>query len=147
MKIVFILAFICFFSLCLQAQTKPVVKPTPNVNTQSAKYSFAYAEVLLQKTELTAELEELLLNYTEEYPKVKELRFELSVLQKDLDKLLTVSEASRLSQALGKLIVRRARLATDLWNLQKQYANDHPDVKKAKRKLEIFEQAIKEILP
>ena len=148
MKIIFILALFALASLPGFAQTKTVVKPTPVINTQSAaKSSQAYSEVLLQKTELTAELENLLLDYTEEYPKIKELRFELGVLQKELDRMLMVSDTARLTPALGKLIVRRARLATDLWNLQRQYADEHQDVKRAKRKLEIFEQAIKEILP
>jgi uncharacterized protein involved in exopolysaccharide biosynthesis len=145
MKIIFILPVILFASLFAQAQVKPVVKSAP-VNSQSAKSSPAYAEILLQKTELSSELEDLLVEYTEEYPKVKELRFKLNSLQKDLEKLLAVADASKLSVALGKLMVRKTELAADVWNLQRQYADDHPDVKRAKRKVEVFEQAIKEIL-
>jgi uncharacterized protein involved in exopolysaccharide biosynthesis len=145
MKIIFTLPLILFASLFVHAQVKPVVKPAP-ANSQSAKSSPAYAEILLQKTELSSELEDLLVEYTEEYPKVKELRFKLNSLQKDLEKLLAVADASKLSVALGKLMVRKTELAADVWNLQRQYADDHPDVKRAKRKVEVFEQAIKEIL-
>lgn len=149
MKIIFILSVLLFASIFVRAQVKPVVKPTPTPVTSapSAKSSPAYAEVLFRKTELSAELETLLVEYTEDYPSVKELRFELGLLQKDLDKLLAVADASRLSPALGKLMVRKAELAANVWNLQRQFADEHPDVKRAKRKVEVFEQAIKEILP
>jgi hypothetical protein len=113
-----------------------------------AKSSPAYAEVLLRKTELLSELESILVEYTEEYPKVKELRFETDLLQKELDVLLAVnpSESSKLSAALGKLMVRKCELNTDLWTLQKEFNDQHPNVKRAKRKIEIFEAAIKDIL-
>jgi uncharacterized protein involved in exopolysaccharide biosynthesis len=149
MKIIFILSILLFASIFVQAQVKPVVKPTPTPVTSAptAKSSPAYAEVLFKKTELSAELENLLIEYTEDYPSVKELRFEVGLLQKDLDKLLSVADASRLSVALGKLMVRKAELAADVWSLQRQYADEHPEVKRAKRKVEVFDQAIKEILP
>ena len=101
---------------CAQIKTKPAVPTT----AQSAKTSPAYAEVLLRKTELLSELESLLVEYTEEYPKVKELRFETGLLQKELDKLLAMSagDASKLSAALGKLMVRKCELNVDLWALQ-----------------------------
>ncbi len=142
-KIIFILSLI--FTSYASAQTTKTVTQKPTAN--AAKSSPAYAEVLLRKTELTAELEELLISYTEEFPKVKNLRYEISLLQKDLDKLSAVTDVSRLSTALGKLIVRRTELQVDVWVLQKQYSDEHPDVKRAKRKVEIYEQAIKEILP
>jgi len=44
------------------------------------------------------------------------------------------------------LIVRRIELETDVWNLQRNYKDEHPDVKRAKRKVEIYENAISEIL-
>ncbi|HEY0429178.1 MAG TPA: hypothetical protein VGC76_15465 [Pyrinomonadaceae bacterium] len=149
-KLFFIAALIFLAAGVCPAQAVTKTKITPvsdKPGAQAIKASAAYAEVLLQKTELSAELENLLLDFTDEYPKVKELRFEVGLLQKDLEKLLAVSDASRLTTPLGKLLVRRAQLATDVWNLQTQYNDDHPDVKRAKRKVEIFEQAIKEILP
>lgn len=141
-KIIFILSLV--FTSYGSAQTTKTVTQKPTTN--AAKSSPAYAEVLLRKTELSAELESLLLDYTEEFPKIKILRYEISLLQKDLEKLAAVTDVSRLSTALGKLIIRRAELQVDVWVLQKQYSDDHPDVKRAKRKVEIYEQAIKEIL-
>jgi peptidoglycan hydrolase CwlO-like protein len=148
--VLFLASTCAFFSF---AQTTPKKNSTgTELNSpsgQTIKATAAYAEVLLRKTELTAELESLLVNYTEEYPKVKELHFQLNLLQKEMARLLALnaSESSKLSMALGKLLVRKTELETDLWSLQKQYNNEHPDVKRAKRRVEIFDQAIKEILP
>lgn len=151
LKIVFILAAIFLFSALIFAQKniKPNAASTTAVVADQIKSTPAYAEVLLRKTELAAELESLVIEYTEDYPKVKELRFEISLLQKELGRLLAVnaSESSRLSAALGKLMVRKIELDTDVWGLQKQFNDSHPDVKRAKRKVEIFEAAITEILP
>jgi len=137
-------------SICIaQNKTNAVqLKNPPTQQSNLLKSSPAYAEVLLRKTELLSELESLLIEYTEEYPKVKDLRFETVVLQKELDKLLAVNpaESSKLSAALGKLMVRKCELETNLWSLQKEFNDQHPDVKRAKRKLEIFESAIKDIL-
>lgn len=108
----------------------------------------AYAELLLRKTELESSLEALILDYTEEYPKVKEIRHALTLLKRDTDRLKAFSgtDVSKLTLALGKMMVRKVELETELWNLQKDYKDEHPDVKRAKKKLEIYDAAIKEII-
>lgn len=109
---------------------------------------FAFAEIILRKTELEAELESLLVSYTEEFPKVAEIRFEFDSLKRAIERLSTVkaAESSKLTLALGKLMVRKAELETDLWNLRKRYDDNNQEVKRARRKIEIYEAAIKEIL-
>ncbi|MDQ3800639.1 MAG: hypothetical protein M3384_14415 [Acidobacteriota bacterium] len=127
------------------AQTTPV---NSGGSLQAAiKSSPAYAEVLLRRTELQATLDDLTVEFTDEYPKVKETRYELSLINRDFDKISTVADASKLTLALGRLIVRRAELETDLWALLQKYGEDHSDVKRARRKVSAFEKAIKEILP
>ena len=152
-KIRFASLVICLLSTFLvgHAQTKNQPALQKNVETRQSnpvKTSPAYAEVLLRKTELLSELEALLIDYTEEFPKVKEMRFETGLLQKELDRMLAanVADASRLSAALGKLMVRKCELNVDLWGLQQQFNDQHPDVKRAKRKAELFETAINDIL-
>jgi len=124
------------------------VLASSNQAAQTIKSSPAYAEVLLRKTERESELEEFLLDYTEEFPKVKEIKFELGLLNKEMNRILAVNsaESGKLTLALGKLIVRKIELETDLWNLRRQYNDDHPEVKRAKRKVEVFEKAVKEVL-
>lgn len=108
----------------------------------------AYAELLLRKTELQSQLESLVLEYTEEFPKVKELRFVLGLLDRDVARIAKVkpADSGKLTLALGKLMIRRIELETDMWNLQRSYKDEHPDVKRARRKVEIYETAISEIL-
>ncbi len=116
--------------------------------TADYKTSAAYAEVRLRRAELESDLEAFLQEYTEEYPRVKEIKISLELLQKEADRL--PAAASRGSQgltlALGKLMVRKVELETDLRRLLENLQPAHPDVKRAKRKVEIYEAAIKEIL-
>lgn len=108
----------------------------------------AYSEVLLRKTELVAELDALSADYTEANPKIIDLRIELSSLDKSLEKIFGVkpSETDKLTLALGKLIVRKAALESDLSRITRNFNKDHAEAKRAKRRVEIFDNAIKEIL-
>lgn len=147
-----LLAFIVLtFSISVSAQMNGKKIPPPQVSpvsNQAAKSSPAYAELLVVKTELQAQLEDFA-DYTDDFPKVKELRFQLDLLEKASGKILSVSagDAPKLSLALGKLTVRKIELETNLWMMQKQYKDDYPEVKRLKRKVEVFERAIREILP
>ncbi|HXH70085.1 MAG TPA: hypothetical protein VNI60_07135, partial [Pyrinomonadaceae bacterium] len=93
-------------------------KSASNQAVLAIKSSPTYAELLLRKTEREAELEEFLLDYTDEFPKVKEIKFELDLLQKQMEKVLAIgaSDAPKLSLALGKLLVRKTELEVDYWN-------------------------------
>ena len=110
--------------------------------------SAAYAELLLRRTELESSLESLLVDYTEDFPKIKEIRLELGFLKSEMDRLMVVkpAEAGKLTSALGKLMLRKVELEAELETLRLQYNDNYPDVKRAKRKVEVFENAIKEIL-
>ena len=149
-QLLLLLTLILSSSLLANAQTKTKADSikTPAPTTQAVKSSPAFAEILLRKTEITAELEDYLTNYTDEFPKVKELRFELDLLNKEMNRILAVNptDSAKLSLALGKLMLRKIELERDVWNLRKQYNDEHPDVKQALRKVAVFEAAIKEIL-
>ncbi len=113
-----------------------------------AASSPAYAELLLKRTELLSQLESLILEYTEEFPKVKEIRQTLTLIERESSRLAKVkaADSSRLTLALGKLMVRKVELESDLLNLRKSYQEEHPDIKRARRRVEIYEAAISEIL-
>ncbi len=150
-KFIFIAVCLFLFAAVGFAQTDSRTKTAQAVSKQVAqavKSSPAYAELLLRQTEREAELEELLLDYTEEFPKIKEVKFELELLQKQMDKisLVSASDAPKLSLALGRLLVRKTELEVEVWNLLRQYSAEHPEVKRAQRKVEVYEKAIKEIL-
>jgi predicted nuclease with TOPRIM domain len=117
-------------------------------DTGPIKSSPAYAEVLLRKTELFAELESLAADYTDVNPKILDLRAELASLDRSLERIFGVrpSATNKLTAALGKLMVRKAELETDLARLMRSFNKDHPDTKRAKRRVEIFDNAINDIL-
>ena len=149
-KAIFLLIIVLLTATFSFSQTKVKSSAVQNTsNAQTVKLTAAYAELLLRKTERESELEEFALDYTDEFPKVKEIKFELGSLNREMNRILAVNAADsgKLTLALGKLLVRKTEIETDLWNLQKQYNADHPEVRRAKRKVEVYEKAIKEILP
>ena len=139
--LILLLPVFCFAQARSAAKTQPA-------DTQFVRSSPAYSEVLLRKTELEADIEALLTDYTEDFPKIQEDRYALTAIDTEMKKLQAVKpdDASKLTLALGKLMVRKVEVETELWRLQKQYKDDHPDVKRAKKKAEIFGKAIAEIL-
>jgi hypothetical protein len=147
-KALLIAGFVLFSQIFVlgQAAQKKIEKPETAANP--VRSTAAFAEILLRKTELQADMESLLVDYTEEYPKVREARFELTAIQKEIDRLMALKPAdvSKLTQGLGRLMVRKIELETNLWILRAKYDDEHPDVKRAKKKLEIYEASIKEIL-
>lgn len=149
-----VLVGVCFCGA--GAAQRPQRTPTPSPPTTNGTEggaspvfrSAAWAELALRKAELSAELDSLLSEYTEEYPKIKEIRHSLESLEVERARLLKVRavDGERLSPALGRLIVRKVELETELWRLLQSYKEEHPDVKRAKKKVDVFETAIKEIL-
>ncbi|MBX3293909.1 MAG: hypothetical protein KF881_13555 [Acidobacteria bacterium] len=112
------------------------------------KSSPAYAEILLRKTELTAEIAAVAPDYTDTNPRILDLRNELAAIDRLLLRVFAVppADTARLTQALGKLILKQAALEADLARLSRAYAAEHPEVKRAKRRLDAFDAAVKEIL-
>ena len=131
----------------VDAQKVDARKPAASDSTPG-KSSPAFAELVLKRTELRSELESLILDYTEDFPKIKEIRLVLALYDRDIGRINRVKaeDSSKLTLALGKLMLRRIELETELVNLQKNYKEEHPDVKRAKKKVEIYESAISDIL-
>jgi hypothetical protein len=142
-RIILSLMVVSAFSAICFAQPK-VKMPIAN----QAKSTPAFAELILLKTEVQSTLEELLLDYKDEYPEVKKNKVQLSFISQELDKLLKLdaSQMPKLTLALGKLLVRKVELQSDLSALRENYKDDNPEVARAKKKLEIFEKAIAEIM-
>jgi hypothetical protein len=128
-------------------QNPPKTGTAPTM-VQGGKATAAYAEVALKRADVEAELESLLVEYTDEFPKVKELKFALSRIDIETARLsaMKAADRDRATAALGKLMVRKVEAEIDLWKVQQDYADVHPDVKRAKKKVEIYERAIKDIL-
>ena len=136
-------------SVSLAQGNSKTAKPTVNPDDlRAVKSSPAYAEVLLHDTELKAELESLLLDHTEEFPKAKDIRMELELLRSEMDRLLAVKtgDSQKLSAALGRLILAKVGHQAKLRQLRLQYSDDHPTVRRQRKTVEVYEAAIKEIL-
>lgn len=119
-------------------------RKTPSAATSSP----AFAEVLLRRSVLEVELEDLLVRYKEEFPRVALLRFEISRLDSAIERILAVGpeESGKLTLALGKMLVQKAKYETELYALEKRYNDKHPEVVRARRRLEIFRNAVERIL-
>lgn len=142
-------AFVFLFGGVSDAQPpKRTPTPTPTTIDQGSKATAAYAEIALKRADVEAELESLLVEYTDEFPKVRELKYSLTRIDVEAARVtsLKAAERDRATEALGKLIIRKVDAEIELWKLSQDYADAHPDVKRAKKKVEIFEKAIKEIL-
>ena len=141
--------FILFVLACANdvvAQSNEVAVPPPV--REKIRATPAYAEIVLRRAELESTLEELLTAYKEDFGKVKSVRYELGLINAEFIQFgrLKDSDAPKLTLALGKLIVRRAELATNYWLISNRYSDEHPTAKKAKRKFEIFDRAVRDIL-
>lgn len=127
-------------SSAINAQQRPA--------DQHVRSSPAFAELQLRRAELESELEALRIDYTEEFPRVIELKHEHGLIDAEIKKMLATKseDAGRLTLALGRLLVKRAELETQHWKLLANYKEEHPDVKRAKQRVAIYDKAIKEIL-
>jgi|SRR5215203_5448131 len=147
-RIIFFCALVIFAGAGIVTAQRADKQAADEKQSPLFRSSPAYAELVLRRTEITSELESLVLDYTEDYPKVKEIRFVVILIERDIARIGKVkpAESSKLTLALGKLMVRKIELETDVWNLQRTYKEEHPDVKRARRRVEIYEAAINDIL-
>ncbi len=116
--------------------------------TDSVRATSAYAELLLKRTELKADLESVTGDYTETNPKLLDLRFELAGADRALARLLSVkaNDVGKLTLALGKMMLRKLELETEQARLLRRYSKDHPEVRRLNKRIEIYELSISEIL-
>lgn len=133
-----------------QAQTPPQPQtqtPEP-IQQGSTKTTPAYIELVNRKVEVEAEYKELLVDYTEEHPKVKITKAELTSINYEMAKMVVmdVSMIPKLTQAFGKIILRKIELEKDVNELLLKLSEVHPTVIKAKEKVAIMEQEIQKIL-
>lgn len=131
-----------------QLRVRTTERSEPPPIGEKVRATPAYAELVLRRTELEATIEELLVTYNEGFSKVLDARFELGLIEADLGGfgVLNDSDAPRLTLALGKLMVRRAQLATEYWSLSNRFKDVHPAAKRAKRKFEIYDRAVKDLI-
>ena len=126
----------------VQGQKAPAADPA------AVKATAAYAEVLLRRTDIQADLLAFGQDYTDTNPKILDLKVELASLDRSTERLLAAkpTQIERLTSALGKMMVRKAALDAELAHVERSYAKEHPEVKRAQKRAELFDSAINEIL-
>lgn len=139
--------FVLFFAFSIGISAQKIDYST--ATSKAIKSSPAYSALILQRTVIKAELEEMLVTYTEDFPKVRDARHEIDLINFELTRLLEtkVTDSCKLSDSLGQLMIKKTGVEMELYNLKKKFNDDHPDVLRTKRKLDVYEKAVAEILP
>lgn len=135
------------FGLLIAFSSQTAAQTSQSAEVGPIRSSAAFSVVLLRKTEIEADLISFVEDYTDENPRVIDARFELASINKEVDRMFTISpsETQRLTESTGKLILRKAELETEKNRLLRTYKPDHPQVKRLARKIEIFQKALKQI--
>jgi hypothetical protein len=138
--LVLVLAF-AFFPAAASAQE--FSKPAQNPKTTQA-----FSLLIQQKVKLQAELENLLSEYTSDWPKSKRIQFELDTLKSEMKKMAEVEEpqVSKLSAGYGQLVLRRIVLAADVHMLSEEEGSDWPPLKQKQRELELLDKEIQKVM-
>lgn len=129
-----------------QPQTQPQIQP--QTQQGSTKSTPAYAELVNRKVEVEAEYKELLVDYTEDHPKVKVKRVERATINLEMEKIASMDAAMipKLTASYGKLLLRKIELEREVNELLLKFSEEHPSVKKAKEKVAVLDQEIQKIL-
>ncbi|HEX8194575.1 MAG TPA: hypothetical protein VF571_00060 [Pyrinomonadaceae bacterium] len=159
LRLLFIFAFI-FAVQTIEIGAQQPQKPAPQTQTSvtapiktigrklDVKTSPAYAELVMKRTEVAADLEVLLPDYTEESPEVREKRLSLQILDAALKRLETVTleQYLALTPAVGKMLARKLEAEAELKILSEIYTDEHPAVKKSKIRFKVFDAELKRLL-
>lgn len=108
----------------------------------------AYAVLVLRKAKVEAELSQLSEELTHKHPSLDSKRFELRAIRREMAKMRAVdtSRASKLSGAVGNLILSKVALEIELNDLLVRLTPQHPDVTKKRSELAALEREIQNIL-
>ena len=108
----------------------------------------AYAVLVLRKAKVEAELSQLSEELTTEHPSLDSKRFELRAIRHEMAKMRAIqtSHVSKLSSAVGNLILSKVALTVELNDLLAQFTPEHPDVTKKRVELGALEREIENVL-
>lgn len=108
----------------------------------------AYIILASHKSKTVGELEKLLADYTAYSPQVLSKQFELEITQREMAKVLVTPETKKslLSDAFGKLLVRKISSEASLRNLLKEFTFSTPQVREKSSELQAIENELAKIL-
>lgn len=150
----FVAAFFCAPESLAQVQ-KPnsiavtsINKPTAAKVANPVVATAAYAEIYASKVEAEVDLKVLTMDATEDAPQVRAKMLERDLLERQIRWLEILPPASlpKLTQALGRLAVRKAQAEANLKIVSQNYAENHPTVKKARARLDVYSSEMEKLL-
>ena len=116
--------------------------------SSAAETTAAYARLVLRKATVESEVAELSATLTNEHPSLTAKRFELRAIGLEMDKMrmFEQSRVSKLSAAVGDLIVSKVAVQVELHALRARLTRQHPDVTKKSDELAALEREIENVL-
>jgi hypothetical protein len=137
-----------------RASDKPITTATaitvtaPATTVSKVADTGAYAEVYAARVEAEADLKVLSTDLTEETIQVREKKLERDLLAREIRWLeaLPLVSHDKMTIALGRLLVRKTQAEVSLKMLSEKYAESFPTVKKARTKIEVYNNEIQKLL-
>jgi hypothetical protein len=115
---------------------------------QNPKTTQAYSMLIQQKVKVQAELENLLSEYSSDWPTAKRKQFELDTIKTEMKKMAEVEESKviKLTPGYGGLVLRGIALATEVHMLLEEEGSEWPTLKQKQRELELLDKEIQKVM-
>ena len=112
------------------------------------KASPAYAVLVLRRAAVAADLAGLSSRFTDDAWEVRDKRFELSALSREMERMQKVGRGNvpKLTDAYGNLILSKVALEVELNGLLSSYTPEFPHVKKKRVELAALEREIESLV-
>jgi uncharacterized protein involved in exopolysaccharide biosynthesis len=116
--------------------------------SSAAETTPAYARLVLRKATVESELADLSARVTNEHPSLESKRFELRAIDRELNMMraFEASRVSKLSSAVGDLILSKVALQVELHRLKARVTPQHPLVAQKSDELAALEREIENVL-
>ena len=135
-------------AILASASSTAYAQQTDQAPTYDVRATPAYGVLVLRKSALEAELNELLGRFSEDHPQLKLTRFEFDALVREMERMNEMPESSigKLTSGYGMLIVRKAALRGKIQFLLLSFTPEHPEVKSRKAELAAIKREMREIM-
>lgn len=116
--------------------------------SSAAETTPAYARLVLRKATVESELADLSAKVTHEHPSLEAKRFELRGIRREMERMRAFeqSRVSKLSSAVGDLILSKVALQVELHGLLARVTPQHPLVTQKSDQLAALEREIENVL-
>lgn len=140
----FLLALVFAFAFSPAA----VLAQRTSTPEQNPKTTQAYSMLIQRKVKVQAELENLLSEYSSDWPQAKRMQFELDALRSEMKKMAEVEESNviKLTPGYGALVLRRVSVMTEISMLTEEQSSQWPPLKQKQRELELLDKEIQKVL-